>query len=137
MSEIRIELPRHEHPFAGTWHIYSMEMWDEEYFNEETQAFIQVRPENLGSFQFGLVSGGLDGYLEGNGRNQRFVFTWEGSDEMDPVSGGGWLQLKGENDLLGSIKFHMGDRSRFRARRVVAGFTAGQDDERVDAGGMV
>jgi hypothetical protein len=117
VSEIRIELPRHEHPFVGTWHICSMEMWDEDYFNEETQAFIQVRPENLGSFQFGLVSGGLDGYLEGRGRNQRFVFTWGGSDEMDPVSGGGWLQLKGENELLGSIKFHMGDRSKFRARR--------------------
>jgi hypothetical protein len=117
VSEIRIELPRHEHPFVGTWHICSMEMWDEDYFNEETQAFIQVRPENLGSFQFGLVSGGLDGYLEGSGRNQRFVFTWEGSDEMDPVTGGGWLQLKGENELLGCIKFHMGDRSGFRARR--------------------
>lgn len=117
MNELRLEPPRHEHPFIGTWHIYSMEMWDEEYFNEETQAFIQVRPDNLGSFQFGLVSGGLDGYLEGSGRNRRFMFTWEGSDEMDPVSGGGWLQLEGENELLGSIKFHLGDRSGFRARR--------------------
>lgn len=60
MSELRIELPRHEHAFIGTWHIYAMEMWDESYFNMEVQAFIAVRPENLGSFQFGLVSGGLD-----------------------------------------------------------------------------
>jgi hypothetical protein len=122
----RIELPRHEHPFIGTWHIYSMEMWDESYFNMETQAFITVRPENLGSFQFGLVSGGLDGYLERTGAKQRFVFTWEGNDEMDPASGSGWLRLKDENELLGSIKFHLGDRSKFRARRAVAGFTAGQ-----------
>jgi hypothetical protein len=122
----RIELPRHEHPFIGTWHIYSMEMWDESYFNMETQAFITVRPENLGSFQFGLVSGGLDGYLERTGAKQRFVFTWEGNDEMNPASGSSWLRLKDENELLGSIKFHLGDRSKFRARRAVAGFTAGQ-----------
>lgn len=117
MTEYRIELPRHEHPFIGTWHIYAMEMWDESYFNMETQAFIAVRPENLGSFQFGLVSGGIDGYLERIGPKRRFGFTWQGNDEMDPASGGGWLQLKGENELFGSIKLHMGDRSRFRARR--------------------
>jgi hypothetical protein len=117
VSVRRIELPRHEHPFIGTWHIYSMELWDESYFNMETQAFIEVRPENLGSFQFGLVSGGLHGYLEGTGPTQRFVFTWEGSDEMDPASGSGWLQLKGENELIGSIKLHFGDRSKFRAHK--------------------
>jgi hypothetical protein len=117
MGVHRIELPRHEHPFIGTWHIYSMELWDESYFNMETQAFIEIRPENLGSFQFGLVSGGLDGYLERKPPKQRFVFTWEGNDEMDPVTGSGWLTLKDENELLGSIKRHLGDRSRFKARR--------------------
>jgi hypothetical protein len=117
MGVHRFELPRHEHPFIGTWHIYSMELWDESYFNMETQAFIQIRPENLGSFQFGLVSGGLDGHLEGKPPQQRFVFTWEGNDEMDPASGSGWLALKGENEMLGSIKLHLGDRSKFRARR--------------------
>lgn len=126
MSIHRFELPRHEHPFIGTWHIYSMELWDESYFNMEVQAFIQVQPENLGSFQFGLVSGGLDGHLERTGPKQRFVFTWEGNDEMDPASGSGWLQLKSENELLGSIKLHHGDRSKLRARRAAAGSTAGQ-----------
>jgi hypothetical protein len=126
VSVHRFELPRHEHPFIGTWHIYSMELWDESYFNMEVQAFIDIRPDNLGSFQFGLVSGGLHGHLERVGEKQRFVFTWEGSDEMDAVSGSGWLQLKGENELLGSIKLHLGDCSKFKARRAVVGFTAGQ-----------
>lgn len=126
MTVHRIELPRHEHPFIGTWHIYAMELWDKSYFNMEVQAFIQVRPESLGSFQFGLVSGGLHGHLECTGRKQRFVFTWEGNDEMDPASGSGWLRLKGENELLGLIKLHHGDRSKLKARRVEAGFTAGQ-----------
>ena len=64
MTLHRIELPRHEHSFIGTWHIYAMEMWDADYFNMEVQAFIQIRP-----------SGGLDGYVERIGPKQRFVFT--------------------------------------------------------------
>ena len=27
-------------PFTGLWHIVSMSGWDEDYFNEEVQAFI-------------------------------------------------------------------------------------------------
>lgn len=65
MGTFRFELPRHAHPIIGTWHIYSMELWDASYFNMEAQARIEIRPENLGSFQFGLVSGRLDGHLRG------------------------------------------------------------------------
>jgi hypothetical protein len=114
----RLELPRHHHPFIGTWHIYAMEMWDADYFNMEVKAYVEVRPDSLGSFQFGLVSGGLHGYLEGKPPRQRFAFTWEGNDEMDPVSGSGWLRLKGDDEVLGLINIHQHDRSRFRARRV-------------------
>lgn len=28
--------------FVGTWHIYEMEMWDEDYFNMEVQAYITM-----------------------------------------------------------------------------------------------
>ena len=28
--------------FTGTWHIYEMSMWDEDYFNMEVQAYIQI-----------------------------------------------------------------------------------------------
>jgi len=41
----------------GIWHIYEMEAWDEEYFNMEVQAYIEVRKEDIGDFQFGLVKG--------------------------------------------------------------------------------
>ena len=113
----RLEKPRAEHPFVGTWHITAMELWDASYFNMERQAFVEVRQDNLGSFQFGLVSGELDGYLEGEPPRQRFVFTWDGNDEMDPVSGSGWMRLRGTDEVIGLIKIHHGDRSRFRAQR--------------------
>ncbi len=60
-----------------------MSEWDEDYFNMEVQAYIEIQSNNSGNFQFGLVSGYLDGYIEQLGNKERFTFTWEGQDEMD------------------------------------------------------
>lgn len=64
---------------VGTWLIYEMEMWDEDYFDMEVQAYIEIDSNNRGDFQFGLVAGGLNGIIvddvdvEGL---KRFEFTW-------------------------------------------------------------
>jgi hypothetical protein len=102
---------------TGTWHIIEMEMWGEDYLHRETQAYIQIGKDGLGDFQFGLVSGSLDGHVEELGPESRFTFTWEGRDEMHPVSGGGWLRPEGDGEAEGMIKFHQGDRSSFQARK--------------------
>lgn len=83
----------------------------------ETQAYIEIRSDNLGNFQFGLVTGYLDGYIESLDNKERFSFTWEGQDEMDEAMGSGWLELNGQNEVEGFIKFHLGDRSSFKAKR--------------------
>jgi len=103
--------------FKGTWHIYEMETWDEDYFNMEVQTYMQVNPNGLGYFQFGLVSGQIDGEIVKDGGDERFEFSWDGSDECDPASGSGWFRLKGENNTEGKIKLHLGDSSKFLARR--------------------
>lgn len=103
--------------FAGTWHIYEMEMWDADYFNMEVQAYIKINSQGLGDFQFGLVSGQIDGEVVREGSDERFEFTWEGNDECDPASGSGWVRLKDKNTMAGKIKFHLGDSSKFLARR--------------------
>jgi hypothetical protein len=113
----RDKRPKHDHSLVGLWYIYEMEMWDEDYFNEETQAYIEIAPENNGEFQFGLVTGSIDGELEDHNGKERFVFTWEGAAEMDEASGSGWLQLSSKDQAEGLIKFHGGDRSTFKARR--------------------
>jgi hypothetical protein len=103
--------------FAGTWQIYEMEMWDEDYFNMEVQAYITVNDKGAGDFQFGLVTGQIDGELVKDSAGERFEFTWEGSDECDPAAGSGWLRLKEPNTLEGRIKIHSGDSSMFLAKR--------------------
>ncbi|QTA85743.1 hypothetical protein [Desulfonema magnum] len=101
--------------FAGTWHIVEMEMWDESYFNMEVQAYIKINKKGNGNFQFGLVTGYIDG--EFIKEDEKLEFTWEGNDEMDTASGSGWVKMKEKDIIEGKIKFHMGDRSMFTAKR--------------------
>ena len=103
--------------FAGKWHIYEMEMWGEDYFNMEVQAYIEIHSNQLGDFQFGLVSGQLDGKVVKDGRSERFEFTWDGSDELDPANGSGWIKLKGADEIEGEFRFHFGDDSKFWAKK--------------------
>jgi len=106
--------------YEGVWHITQMDMWDEDYINMEVQAFIQIDPNGLGHFQFGLVSGDMDGEVVKTGNIERFDFTWEGNDENDPASGSGWLKSSGQKKLKGRIKFHHGDSSEFVAIRAAS-----------------
>ena len=103
--------------FEGTWRIYEMDMWDEDYFNMEVQAYITVNSRGTGDFQFGLVCGDIDGEIVKDGETERLEFTWEGSDECDEAYGGGWIRLKTVNELEGRIKLHGGDSSMFLAKR--------------------
>jgi hypothetical protein len=103
--------------FTGTWQIYEMEAWDEDYFNMDVQAYIKIDPNNLGVFQFGLVSGSIDGKLVDSADGERFEFTWDGNDECDPACGSGWIRILEENSLEGKFRIHLGDDSTFLARR--------------------
>jgi hypothetical protein len=103
--------------FTGTWHIYEMEAWGEDYFNMDVQAYIRIDPNNLGVFQFGLVSGGIDGKLVDSADGKRFEFTWDGNDECDPACGSGWIRILEGNSLEGEFRIHLGDDSTFLARR--------------------
>jgi hypothetical protein len=49
--------------FEGIWHITEMENWDEDYFNMEVQAYIEIDERGSGDFQFGLVTGAIDGEI--------------------------------------------------------------------------
>ena len=109
MSSNKIDRESNKNDFVGTWHIDEMSEWDEDYFNMEVQAFVEI--------QFGLVSGSLDGYIENIRGQERLSFSWEGCDEMDEASGSSWLELESPDKIQGTISFHYGDRSTFEAHR--------------------
>ena len=96
--------PKPKSPFLGRWHIVSMSAWDEDYLNEEVQAFIEFDDKGGGEFQFGYVQGIMD-CREGPRDGEPCVeWSWEGNDEMDPAQGRGWAVLEGDetrrHDLL-------------------------------------
>jgi hypothetical protein len=104
--------------YSGQWRITEMDLWDSEYLDMDVPAYIQIENTGSGEFQFGLVSGQIDGDIVKDGDHERFDFTWEGNDECDEASGSGWLKLKGKTALTGQIKFHHGDRSGLVAERM-------------------
>ena len=97
----------------GKWRIIEMGLWDKDYLDMVEPAYIQFQANGLGEFKFGCVVGGLDCTLLTDAAD----FTWQGSDEMDPVSGDGWAELDDDGTISGEITFHLGDESTFKARK--------------------
>src|SRR5262245_5706109 len=87
-------------PFAGLWHIVSMSGWDEDYFNEEVQAFIELEASGTGHFQFGYVQGYMD-WRPGTRDGQPGVeWTWEGADGAERT-GRGWAKVEDDGRVEG------------------------------------
>ena len=101
---------------TGSWRIVEMDLWDREDLDLVAPAFIEIQPDRTGSFGFIVVSGNMDWRSEGIDR-RRVEFSWDGTDEGDPVSGRGWAALQDDGSLGGRIYFHLGDASSFRAER--------------------
>ena len=91
----------------GKWRIIEMELWDSDYLDMVEPDYIQFQANELGEFKFGCVISGLDCTLFAAAAD----FTWQGSDEMDPVSGDGWAELDDDGTINGEISFHLGDES--------------------------
>jgi hypothetical protein len=89
-------------PYHGTWRIIEMEQWDQDYIDLVVPGYISFREDNQGEFQFGTVHGDIDYRVEPYQETERLEFSWEGEDEMDPVSGRGWAILRMDNSREGS-----------------------------------
>ena len=103
-------------PFTGHWRITSMEMWDQDFVDEEVPGYIEFKPDGLGEFRFGYVHCGIDWRESERDGGPAVEFSFEGMDEMDPVSGRGSAVLS-DDTLDGMIHFHHGDESGIKATK--------------------
>ncbi len=109
---------KRENGLTGRWRIVSMSQWEDEYLDEEVEAYMEFNDRGGGSFQFGYVQGVMD-WREGQRDGQpRAEFSWEGGDAADgtPLTGRGWA-VRGGDELRGKILIHLGDESDFVAKR--------------------
>jgi hypothetical protein len=102
--------------YRGTWRMIEIEQWDQDYIDLVVPVSIALREDNLGEFQFGTVHGEIDDRIEPYQDAERLAFSWEGADEMDPVSGRGWAIIA-DGQLQGRLDFHEGDESGFVAEK--------------------
>src|SRR5262245_53071495 len=103
-------------PYRVTRRIIEMELEDQAYIDLLVPGSFALREDNLGEFQFGTVHGEIDYRIEPYQDTERLEFSWEGEDEMDPVSGRGWAIIT-EGQLQGRLYFHEGDESGFVAEK--------------------
>jgi hypothetical protein len=109
-------LAKKKNPFEGRWRIVSMSAWEDEYLDEEVEAFIEFKDRGWGEIHFGNVQGQMDCRLTTRDSEPAVEWSWDGNAEMDAAQGRGWAMLI-DGELHGMILFHGGDDSEFVARR--------------------
>jgi hypothetical protein len=98
----------------GKWRIVAMPDYEDDYPDMVEPAYLLLT-EREGMFAFGCVTGQI---YSGATADARMVhFSWAGNDEMDEVSGDGWVELQPDDSLAGEIGFQGGDEIAFTARR--------------------
>lgn len=107
---------KHIKAFTGNWRIVEMEVWDQDYVDMEVPGYLSIGSDATGLFQFGLVSGEIDGRVTQCDGTPRFELCWSGRDDDHPARGRGWATIE-NGELIGRIFLHLADDSAFRAIR--------------------
>jgi hypothetical protein len=107
---------RNEPSVHGNMADYRDGQWDQDYIDLVVPGYIALKEDHLGELQFGTVHGDIDYRVEPYQNTERPEFSWEGEDEMDPVSGRGWA-IFADGQLQGRLYFHEGDESGFMAQK--------------------
>ena len=87
--------------FRGYWRVISSPDFDRETLELEITPYVRVEGNKFafeGAFHIGLIQGEFDGQLDG----KRVLFSFEASDELEPVHGAGTISL-----LDGRIEFRL------------------------------
>ena len=110
-----------ESEFAGKWKVIEAVDMVEDYLSQSPDPHLLInvdeKNEVTGSYQFGAQDGCIDGCFEEDKKDLRLIFSFEGSDEMDPVNGFGIAVFESSDSLLLKMHYHMGDTYSFRCKR--------------------
>lgn len=96
-----------------------MELWEPNDLDEIAQAHLSLGKNGLGELAFLCVSADVDYRVVKRDGRPAIEFSFQGEDELDPVSGRGWAVLDAD-ELRGRLFFHRGDDSAFVAKRKAA-----------------
>jgi hypothetical protein len=103
---------------TGRWRIVLMSAWEDDYLDEEVEAFIEFKDKGGGSFHFGYIQGMIDWRETKRGEATGVEWTWEGGDAADGslLTGRGRAVLQ-DDELRGEFFIHDGEESEMVAKR--------------------
>jgi len=100
---------------AGKWRIIGMPDFEADYPDMAEPAYIFFKDDGSGEFAFGCVTAHI--WAASTTEADFIDFSWNGSDEMDEVSGDGDAEIQPDGSLHGEITFHNGDEFSFIAQK--------------------
>jgi len=95
----------------GKWRIVEMPTWPVDHLDLVGPAYIEIDDAAHGELAFGALTATLDCATTPSGLDS----DWYGCDEMDEVTGEGWVELQVDGSLIGGFAYDNGDESTFRA----------------------
>jgi hypothetical protein len=102
---------------VGRWRIIEMDLWDREAIELLGPGYFEFRKNGIARFRFIAVEGWMDCRPIQTDNGPGVEFSWDGTDELDRVSGRVTAVLQDGGSLQSHIYFHQGDDSGFRAER--------------------
>ncbi len=102
--------------FTGTWDVVHSPDFGDDYLRMEGSPYVRLSQEGrrvTGEYHLGLQQGDIYGRLEGE---TRMLFSFEGTDEMDEVSGAGRATVEGDR-MVFELLYHQGDDYAFECKR--------------------
>jgi hypothetical protein len=102
--------------FVGSWRITELQGFDADYIDLCGPAKLKISSRGTGYMSFGAVDAELDCKMDD--LNERVLrFSFEGSDEGDPICGRGYCVVEGDL-MTGRIFRHCSDEFGFKALRL-------------------
>lgn len=103
--------------FVGRWRIVSMSMLEQDFVDEEEEAYIKFGAKERGEFHFCYVHGHMDCCFTTRDGESAVEWSWDGNDEMERANGRGWAIIN-RDELKGMFFLHDGDATGFVAKKI-------------------
>jgi hypothetical protein len=103
--------------FSGRWRITLMDTFPEDALDIAGDAHLTFSGTDDGEIAFVAVRAFLDVRYGSRDGAATAEFSFEGTDEGDPISGRGWAALGTAGRLVGHVDIHSGEESPFVCER--------------------
>lgn len=109
--------PAFARAFAGRWRITLMDTFPDDVLDVAGEAHLTFTGTDDGEIAFIAVRGFLDVRYGARDGVATAEFSFEGTDDGDPISGRGWASLGTAGRLVGHVYIHKGEESAFVCER--------------------